>query len=312
VADSSPRSLSPARIAAAALAALSLTGCTREPEKKKEVDPLTAAINALPEGPVRSLEDVAAERARNVELQKTLDEVQSALEELRVKELHAIRTSIAVAQEGRASAGSREILKGQIDDIRRSVRANLEKLDALERANRAYDERVSGLERLVRELHRQLDEKEETIAALEEHTRELTQTAEGLRGTVREKEAAVEQMRAALADREALLAAAYVLIAPRGDLQRLGYIERKGAVLGLGGTWQRTGRIDESLYRRIDIRKVTRFDVGAPADKAIVLSDHPADSYVLASVSPNEALLTVRDPSRFWKMSRQLVVMLPD
>jgi DNA repair exonuclease SbcCD ATPase subunit len=295
-----------------ALAALALAGCAREPEKKKEVDPLTAAINALPERPVRSPEDIAAERARNVELQRTLDEVQNALEELRVKELRAIRTSIAVAQEGRASAGTREILRDQIDDIRRSVRANLEKLDALERANRASDERVSGLERLVRELHRQLDEKEETIAALEERTRELTQTAEGLRGTVKEKESAVEQMRAVLADREAQLAAAYVLIAPRGALQKVGYVERKGSVLGLGGTWQRTGHFEDSLFRRIDIRKVTRFDLGAPADKAIVLSDHPADSYVLAAVSPNEALLTVRDASRFWKMSRQLVVMLPD
>jgi len=299
-------------IFAASLTALALAGCAREEPKKKEPDPLTAAINALPEKPGPSLEEIAAERARNADLQRTLDDVQTALEELRVKELKAIKTSIAVAQEGRASAGSRETLKSQIDDIRRSVRANLEKLEALERANRASEEKVLGLERLVRELHRQLDEKEETIAALEERTRELTQTAEGLRGTVKEKEQAVEQIRSLLADREAQLAAAYVLIAPRGMLQKVGYVERKGSVLGFGGTWQRTGRLDESLFRRIDIRKVTRFDLGAPADQAVILSDHPADSYVIAAVSPHESQLTVRDPVRFWKMSRQLVVVLPD
>lgn len=297
---------------APAFAALALSGCAREEPKRKDPDPLTAAINALPEKPGPTLEEIAAERARSADLQRTLDDVQSALEELRVKELKAIRTSIAVAQEGQASAGSRETLKGQIDDIRRSVRANLEKLEALERANHASEERVLGLERLVRELHRQLEEKEETIAALEERTRELTQTAEGLRGTVKEKEHAVEQVRALLADREAQLAAAYVLIAPRGMLQKVGYVERKGSVLGFGGAWQRTGRVDESLYRRIDIRKVTRFDVGAAADQAIVLSDHPADSYTLAAVSPHESQLTVKDPARFWKMSRQLVVVLPD
>lgn len=299
-------------ISAAALAALALAGCAREEPKKKEVDPLTAAINALPDRTGQTLEDIAAQRARNADLQRTLDEVQGALEDLRVKELHAIRTSIALAQEGRASTATRETLKGQIDDIRRSIRANLEKLSALERANKAADERISGLEQLVRELHRQLDEKAETISILEEKTRELAQTAEGLRGTVKEKEQAVEQMRAALADREAQLAAAYVLIAPRSMLQRVGYIERRGSVLGLGGFWQRTGRSDESLFRRIDIRRITRFDVGAPADQAVVLSDHPADSYVIASVSPHESQLTVKDPARFWKMSRQLVVLLPD
>ena len=300
------------RISAAALAALSLAGCAQEAPKKKDVDPLTAAINALPDGPVRSLDDVAAERARAVELQRTIDEVQAALEDLRVKELHAIRTSISVAQEGRSSAGSRETLRAQIDDIRRDVRANLEKLGALEKANQASDGRILGLEQLVRELHRQLDEKEETISALEERTRELTQTAEGLRGTVKEREQAVEQMRAVLADRESQLAAAWVLIAPQSMLRRAGYLEKRGAVLGLGGTLQRTGQFDESLFRRIDVRKVTRFDLGAPSDKALVLSDHPRDSYVLAEASPHESTLTVRDPARFWKFSRELIVVLPD
>lgn len=306
------RSPTRGRIPAAALAALALGGCAREEPKKKEVDPLTAAINALPERPGRTLDDIAAERARNVELQKTVDEVQDALEDLRVKELGAIKTSIAVAQEGRASASSRETLRAQIEEIRAAVRANLRKLEALERANRGSEERVLGLERLVRELHRQLDEKEETIVALEERTRALSQTAEGLRASVKEREQAVEQIRAALAEREAQLAAAYVLIAPRDVLQKVGYVERKGSVFGLGGTWQRTGRLDESLFRRIDIRRVTRFDVGAAADKAVVLSDHPADSYALAAVSPHESQLTVRDPARFWKMSRELVVMLPE
>ncbi len=306
------KALSHGRIPVAALAALSLAGCAREKEPKKEIDALTAAINALPEGPVRSQEEVSAARARNVEMQATLDEVQSALEELRAKELKAIKTSIAVAQEGKASTGTRETLKAEIEEIRRAVRANLEKLDALERANRASDERVASLERLVRELHRQFEEKEETVAALEEKTRVLAQTAEGLRGTVTEKEQAIEQMRAILADREAQLAAAYVLIAPRGVLQKVGYVERKGSVLGLGGSWQRTGQLDETLFKKIDIRKVRAFELAAAPGQALILSDHPKDSYTLSSVSPKESTLTVRDTTRFWKMSRELVVVLPD
>ena len=300
------------RLPAAALAALALGGCAREKEPKKEVDPLTAAINALPEGPVRSLEELSAARARNADLQATLDEVQNALEDLRAKELKVIKTSIAVAQEGKASTGTRETLKSEIEDIRKAVRANLAKLEALERANRASDERVAALERLVRELHRQFEEKEETITALEEKMRELTQTAEGLRGTVKEKEQAVEQMRSALADREAQMAAAYVLIAPRGVLQKVGFVERKGSVLGLGGSWQRTTEFDEALFRKIDIRKVRAFDLASPAGKALIMSDHPKDSYTLAAASPTESTLTVRDAARFWKMSRQLIVMLSD
>ena len=299
-------------IPVAALTALTAMGCGQAKDTKKEVDPLTAAINALPEGPVRSQEELSAARTAAAEMQATLDEVQRDLVELRVKELRAIKTSLTVAQEGRNSTGTRERLKAEIEEIRKAVRVNLDKLDALQTANRASDERVETLERLVRELHQQFEDKEATIVALEEKTRELAQAAEGLRGTVKEKEDAVQQMRAALTDREAQLATAFVLIAPRGDLRRVGFIEKKGSLLGLGGNWQRTGRFDESLFRQIDIRKATRFDVAAPPDKVLVLSDHPRSSYVLASVSPNESTLTVRDPALFWRVSRQLIILLPD
>jgi len=300
------------RIPAAALVALAVMGCPRAKESKKEVDPLTAAINALPEQRVRSQDELIAARAAAAEMQATLDEVQKDLVELRVKELKAIKTSLIVAQEGHNSTDTRERLKAEIEDIRKAVRANLDKLDSLQRVSKASDERVETLERLVRELHRQFEDKEVTIVALEEKTRELTQAAEGLRGTVKEQEDAVQQMKAALTDREAQLATAFVLIAPRGVLRKVGFIEKKGSLLGLGGNWQRTGRFDESLFRQVDIRKAMRFDLAAPSGKVLILSDHPRDSYVLASVSPTESALTVRDSTHFWRVSRQLIILLPD
>ena len=148
--------------------------------------------------------------------------------------------------------------------------------------------------------------------AIEEKVRELTQTAEGLRGAVKEKEGVVQQMKATLTDREAQMAIAFVLIAPRDALQKVGYVEKKGSVLGLGGNWQRTGQFDEKLFKQIDIRKATKFEVKGPRDKVQILSDHPKDSFVLAAVSPTESSLTVKDPTRFWRVSRQLIVMLPD
>jgi hypothetical protein len=95
-------------------------------------------------------------------------------------------------------------------------------------------------------------------------------------------------------------------------LRKAGYVEKRGSVLGLGGAWQRTGPLDEALFRRIDVRKVTRFDIAASPDGAQILSDHPRDSYTIAGASPHESVLTVRDPARFWKFSRQLIVVLPD
>ncbi len=299
-----------AGIPLAALAGLALVGCSGTEENK--VVELRRSEKALVEEKVRAQEDLGVARSVNAEMQATLDEVQRDLEELRVKELKAIQTSVTIAQEGKASRTTRERLKAEIEDIRKAVRANLEKLAALQRANRASDERVTTLERLVLQLHRQFEEKEEAILALEERTKVLSESTGGLREALREKEQAVQQMKAVLAEREAQLATAYVLIARLDILKKADFVEKRGSFLGLGGNWRRTGQFAENLFKQIDTRQVRTFDVAAPPGKVLILSDHPKDSYVLAAVSPSECVLTVRDAERFWRMSRELIVMLPD
>ncbi len=297
-----------ARIAPACVAALLLTSCAW----KKDLDQAKAENKALTEEKARAQKELAAAGAATAEMQTTLDEVQKGLEDLRVKELKAIKTSIAVAQEGKASTSTREELKAEIEEIRKAVRTNLDKLAVLQKQKKASDEKVTTLERLIGELRSQLEQKEATIAALEQKTAELTKTAEELRGTVKEKEAAVQEKEATIQEKETQIATAYVLIAPQGVLKKAGLVEKKGSVLGLGGNWQRTGQFDESLFKKIDTRTTSTFEIAAPAAKVRVLSDHPKDSYTVAASGEKASVLSVTDASKFWKGSKYLVVMLPD
>ena len=296
-------------IPALTFAALVLTSCAW----KKDVEKLQAENKTLTEEKQRSQRELGAAGAATAEMQSTLDEVQRSLEDLRVKELKAVKTSIAVAQEGKSAAQQkRDELKTEIEEIRSAVKANLAKLEALQKQKKASDAKVTTLERLVAELRRSLEEKEATIAALEERTQELTRTTEALRTTVKEKEAVVKEKEAVIADRETQMSTAYVLMASQKALKKAGLVEKKGSVLGLGGNWQRTGQFDETLFKQIDTRKETEFSVGAAKEKARVLSDHPKDSYTLAAAGPKASTLTVTDAARFWKGSKYLVVMLPD
>ena len=297
------------RLPVLVLAGLTLTSCAW----KKDLDKAQAENKALTEEKARAQKELSAAGAATAEMQGTLDEVQKGLEELRVKELKAIKTSISLAQEGKsAAAAQRDDLKAEIEDIRKAVKANLDKLATLQKSLKASGAKVTSLERLVGELRSQLEEKEATIAALEEKTKELTKTTEELRGTVKEKEEAVQQKEATIQEREAQMATAYVLIAPQKTLKKAGLVEKKGSVLGLGGNWQRTGQFDETLFKQIDTRKDTTFEVASAPNKARVLSDHPKDSYTLAASGPKASTLTVTDPARFWQGSKYLVVMLPD
>jgi hypothetical protein len=276
---------------------------------KKDFEKVQAENKTLSDEKQRSQRELGVAGAATAEMQATLDDVQKSLEDLRVKELKAVRTSILVAQEGKSTPGKREELKAEIEDIRKVVKANLEKLASLQKQKGASDQKVTTLERLIGEMRKNLEEKEATIAALEEKTLILAKETEELRGTVKEKEAEKE---AAIADRETQMSTAYVLIATQSKLKKAGLVEKKGSVLGLGGNWQRTGQFDETLFKQIDTRKETEFAVAAAPDKARILSDHPKDSYSLAGTAPKASTLTVTDAARFWKGSRYLVVMLPD
>ena len=298
-----------ARVSVLAVLAFTLAACV----SKKDFEQLKAENKTLGEEKQRSQRELGAAGAATAEMQATLDEVQKSLEDLRVKELKAVKTSIAVAQEGKTgNAQKRDELKAEIEEIRNVVKANLAKLSALQKQKRASDEKATTLERLVGELKKSLEEKEATITALEEKTLILAKETEELRGTVKEKEAVVKEKEAVIVDRESQMSTAYVLIATQGALKKAGLVEKKGSVLGLGGNWQRTGQFDETLFKQIDTRKETEFAVGAAANKARVLSDHPKDSYTLALAGPKASTLTVTDTARFWKGSKYLVVMLPD
>ena len=290
-----------ARVSVLTVLPFTLVACV----SKKEFEQVKAENKTLGEEKERSQRELGAAGAATAEMQATLDDVQKSLEDLRIKELKAVRTSLAVAQEGKAAPGRREELKAEIEEIRNVVKANLAKLSALQKQKNTSDQKITTLERLIGEMRRNLEEKEATIAALEEKTLVLAKEADELRGTVKEKEVAI-------ADRESQMSTAYVLIATRSALKKAGLVEKKGSVLGLGGNWQRTGQFDETLFKQVDTRKETEFAVGAAPDKARVLSDHPKDSYTLAGTGPKASTLTVTDAARFWKGSKYLVVMLPD
>lgn len=279
---------------------------------KKDFEQVKADNKTLTEEKQRSQRELGAAGAATAEMQATLDDVQRSLEELRIKELKAVRTSLAVAQEGKSASGQREALKAEIEEIRNVVKADLAKLSALQKQKSASDQKVTTLERLIGELRKSLEEKEATISALEERSLVLAKEADELRGAVKEKEAVVKEKDAAIADRETQLSTAYVLIATQGALKKAGLVEKRGSVLGLGGNWQRTGQFDETLFKQIDTRKETEFAVGAAPGKTRILSDHPKDSYTLSGTGPKASTLTVTDAARFWKGSRYLVVMLPD
>lgn len=303
------------RASVALLAVAFLTGCPW----KKEIEKLKTDNTVLTQDKQKLEGQLASAGVETAEMQSTLDDVQKSLEELRTKELQVIRSSIAIAKEGKGKTQQREQLKAEIDTIKQSIKENLDKLAKLEKEKKAAEQRaaasgkkvkelegqVTTLGRLVDEMRKQLEEKAATIAELEVKVLELSQTVEQQAGVIQEKEGVIESQTTEINK-------AFVAIDHKTVLKNKGLVEKKGSVIGMGGSWMRTGKFDPEVFREIDIRQATEFSVGAPVKKVKVLSDHPKESYELVDAGADGSKLKVTDAALFWKGSKYLVVMIPD
>ena len=285
-------------------AALLAGGCASKSERDRlqaEQQRLTAENEKLS----MSLESLKAESA---EANATLADVQKGLEDIRAKELTAIRSSLRVAEEGKSS-GRRDQLQAEIATIREAIHQNLVKLARLQKTNQESGVRLASVEKLADELKRSLEEKEATVAELEKRVGDLSNTVKEQAASLEEKDATIHEGETRIAETTKELHTAFIAVASKKDLRKSGVVERRGDILGVGGRWIETGKFDPAMFREVDVTKDLSVDIPAPAKNVRVVTSQPKASYQIVSGGPKASKLEVKDPAAFWKGDRYLVVM---
>ncbi len=282
-------------------AALAAAGCGSKREHARLVSEKTylAAENR------RVSDELEAKNVETRDLEVALLEVRNGLEEIRGKELAAIRSSIRVAKEGRASQALREELRAEVRTIREAVHENLAKLARLEERNRESGLMTASLEKATAELRRSLEQKEVLVGEMDNRIKDLSATVRTQAASLREKDTALRAGEARLAKKTQEANTTYVAVASRKDLLKKGVIERAG------GRWTRTGRFDAEVFRTIDVTRDLEVELPAPARSVRVVTTQPKESYEIVDAGPDAkaSRLEVRDPEAFWKGDRYLVVM---
>ncbi len=310
---SAGKALAPA-LATLLVAVLFVSGCSKSPgsstdagrQALDEKNQLLAAENA------NLVEQLKAAEASDAEAAATIAEVQSGLEEIRGKELRILRKTLDVTREGQPRVSARERFSDEIETIRTAIRENLAKLARLERERKASGQKMASLQGLVDELKRSLEEKGTTIATLERKVMELDEKVRSQEGVLLAKDTLLREKDDVIQAKTKSINTGYVAVAGKKTLKRKGVVEKRGSVLGLGGTWQETGKYDPEVFREIDTTQEAELTIPAPAAKVKLLPGHPEESYRIVSGGPRASTLRVTDHDAFWRDSRYLVVMIPD
>jgi septal ring factor EnvC (AmiA/AmiB activator) len=245
-------------------------------------------------------------------LSGTLDEIDHNLQLISEKQ-EVIAIGPNTASESGISVKER-ILRN-IQMMNTMMDENKQKIADLNSTIKRYKLDNSKLGKKAKATKAQLEDYEKQLAVLkEELSAKDYQIAElNKRITnVETKNTALEERAVTLekksGDYEKQVYTAYYTVGKYKELQQHGVLEKKGGILGVGRTKELNEQAGNEYFTQIDIRQTTSIPV--MAKKARLITNHPEGSYQFTEGKDQIASLEIKDPEKFWKTSRYMVMEL--
>lgn len=150
----------------------------------------------------------------------------------------------------------------------------------------------------ITQLKEELEKKNVSIARLQDQVESQKLTINTQSATISELNQRTQRQSEALARQDAILNNGYVLIGTKDDLKRKGIL-KKGKVVA-------DATLDRNKFVKIDIRECREFNFTAKRPR--ILTSMPSSSYEITTTGNRNFMLTVKNPSDFWRISTYLII----
>jgi predicted RNase H-like nuclease (RuvC/YqgF family) len=261
---------------------------------------------------VDSLQKVTGADSETInEYMKSFNEIQNNLDQIKEKEkIISTRTSGDVE----LNQTDKDRINEDITSIYQMMIDNKNKLAYLKKKLKNSDTKVAEFQKTITRLTEEMNQKESQladlkatlekkdfdIAALNEKITTMNENVENLESETNQKTETINEQ-------DKKLHTAHYVVGKKKELQEKGVITTEGGFIGIGGVQ----KISETTsgFTDIDIREVKEISLGGTS-KAMLLTDHPKDSYELVEENGKVTTLIIKDYENFWKLSKFLVVIV--
>jgi hypothetical protein len=111
-----------------------------------------------------------------------------------------------------------------------------------------------------------------------------------------------------IVDRTDKLNTAHVALGTFKELKEEGILDRDGGILGVGGSKAIQENFDPKHFTELDIRETKTIPLNTK--KAVVISEHPSNSYSMVEENGQIAYLQIDNPTEFWRISKYAVIQV--
>ncbi|WP_421763233.1 hypothetical protein [Ekhidna sp.] len=172
---------------------------------------------------------------------------------------------------------------------------------------------LNSFKNRVNQLARELDDRKKSIALLREELQEkeveiaeLSTDIKSLEYQVDIQEETIDTQMTKITMQQDQMSKAFFAIGTEKSLLEDGLVNKEGGFLWFGKTNELDPDAAREKFSEIDIRTTNRLIVDA--EKVDLITEHPSDSYEIVKDGEVIKYIDIKNPEKFWEISRYLVV----
>lgn len=170
----------------------------------------------------------------------------------------------------------------------------------------AFKKRVQNMKTDLKDRETAITRLQEELQLKDTQIAELNTEVTSLVTRVQLQTETIEVQNQELVERENDLNTAFFAVDTERKLRDEGLITMEGGFLWIGRTTELQADVAQTKFTEVDIQNTKKFYVDS--DKMEIVTEHPSDSYKLINEEGKVKYLEVTDPSKFWKISKYLVI----
>lgn len=270
-------------------------------QHKKEIAQMQARQDSIAQ---------VAEQKNNTILEfiDEMNEIQSNLDS--IKTIEKI-ISVEKASNVELKSDAKQRIAEDIAQINDLLQKNKALVKSLTNKYKASNAKIVELETTIVNMTKQMADKDADISRLTAELETLhvnvTTLNQQIETITAENEKTIKEKEQAFEEQANVMNTAYWASGTKKELAEKNVIEKEGGVLGMGKTLALKKDFNRDYFTKIDIREFKLITLNAK--KAVLLANHPADSYHLTGTKKVETLV-IDKPADFWKVSKYLVVVI--
>jgi hypothetical protein len=241
-----------------------------------------------------------------------------SLEKVFQRDLEEINTNLALIGEKEgllAGPGGEKTIKQlpkkeeilrNIDMINTLLERNKNKMGELSKKLSHYRSENKKFNKQVKGLQDEIAQKEMDINGLKEQLQLKNFESDELNKKMSELQLENELLRDKSSKMDYALHKVYFAEGTFKELKENKVITNEGGILGVGKAERLSPDADKKYFTAFDTRELKSIPIHGR--KAKLVTPHPKDSYELKAENKELAMLTIKDPDKFWEESKYLVV----